>query len=158
MNNTMVGGLDLGAHNSFSYYETVGGGAGGGPTKPGASGVQVHMTNTRNTPIESLETAYPLRVVEYSIRRGSGGAGQHPGGDGVVRRIKFLTDVRVTVISERRESAPWGLNGGSPGLPGETTVEVPAGEFELPAKTSVDIAPGSVLAIRTPGGGGWGVA
>jgi N-methylhydantoinase B len=156
MNNTMIGGRDPRTGERFSYYETLGGGAGGGPSRRGASGVQVHMTNTRNTPVEALEAAYPLRILEYSLRRGSGGGGEHPGGDGLVRRIKFLAAARATVVSERRTIQPWGLAGGAPGACGDNRLDTGNSTEQLAAKQSVDVAAGSVLTIETPGGGGWG--
>ncbi len=156
MNNTMVGGTDPRTNKPFSYYETLGGGAGAGPTGDGASGIQVHMTNTRNTPVEALETAYPIRVLEYALRTGSGGAGRHRGGDGLIRRLQFLGPARVTLIAERRHSRPWGLSGGEPGLTGENTLTRDGTETPVPDKTTFEAETGSVLNIRTPGGGGWG--
>ena len=158
MNNVLVGGRmpDTGA--AFVYYETVGGGLGGGPSGPGASAVQSHMTNTLNTPIEALEYAFPLRVRQYRVRRGSGGAGLHAGGDGIVRETEFLVPAHVTVIAERREQRPWGLAGGGPGQSGRTVLIKDGAEIELGAKVEVDVAPGDRLRIESPGGGAWGSA
>lgn len=159
MNNVTIGGLDPLRRRPFTYYETLGGGGGGGPDGAGASGLQVHMTNTRNTPVEAIETSYPLRVEVYRLRRGSGGRGRHPGGDGLERHIRFLGPARVALLTERRVSAPAGLAGGEAGAPGENRL-IPADaagrEEALPAKGSFDVAAGDVLVIRTPGGGGWG--
>jgi N-methylhydantoinase B len=115
------------------------------------------MTNTMNTPIEALEMAYPLRICEYRVRRGSGGPGRHRGGDGIVRTYQFLCPTTVTIISERRRLAPWGLQGGSPGQPGRNTLIRNHGEVvPLPSKCQIDALPGDRLVIETPGGGGWG--
>src|SRR5262249_25507615 len=122
MNNLLVGGRDPRSGRPFAYYETLGGGHGGGPAGAGEGALQAHMTNTRNTPVESLEHAYPLRVRSLRVRRGSGGAGEQPGGDGIERVIELLTPARVTVIAERRTRGPYGLAGGEAGAPGATTV------------------------------------
>ncbi len=154
MNNVTVGGWQDGP---FAYYETLAGGAGAGPTWQGTSAVQVHMTNTRNTPIEALERAAPVRVEEYSIRRGTGGAGRFNGGDGLVRGYHFLAPVEVSVLSERRRNRPYGLAGGEPGAPGENRLTLPDGqERALPAKFHEHLPAGARLTILTPGGGGWG--
>src|SRR5262252_4777674 len=109
MNNLTIGGMDPRTEEPFAYYETLAGGMGARPTKAGVSGVHTHMTNSPNTPAEALEYAYPLRVRTYGLRRGSGGAGQYRGGDGVVREIEVLTDAEVTLLADRRERGPWGL-------------------------------------------------
>lgn len=143
---------------AFAYYETIGGGAGAGPTGNGASGVHVHMSNTLNTPVEALEYNFPLRVTEYRLRHGSGGAGQHHGGDGLVRSIQFLTPVTATITSDRRKRAAYGLQGGQPGQPG-LNVLIHAGQMQtLPGKVTVDLEANDTLCIETPGGGGWGRA
>src|SRR5262249_25525477 len=113
MNNFTFGGVDPRTNQPVAYYETVSGGMGSRPAMDGISGVHTHMTNSMNTPVEALEYAYPVRVARYSLRRGSGGAGKHRGGDGVVREVRFLTKAQVTVLSERRKFPPYGLNGGS---------------------------------------------
>jgi N-methylhydantoinase B len=156
MNNVIVGGIDPRTDRPYTYYETVGGGAGASPTSPGASGVQVHMTNTRNTPVEALETAFPLRVEHYGLRRGSGGSGRRDGGDGIVRCVRCLAGARVSVVSERRARPPWGLEGGGPGLPGVNVLSNARGDAVLPAKSTFDVEPGDVVTVCTPGGGGWG--
>lgn len=156
MNNLTFGGRRE-AGQPFAYYETMGGGAGAGPEGGGASGVHVHMSNTRNTPVEALEYALPVRVERYSLRRGSGGAGRHPGGDGLRRDLRFLVPVTATVLSERRRHAPWGLRNGQPGAPGRNTVLRADGTAEvLPGKFTLRLGAGDVLSLESPGGGGWG--
>jgi N-methylhydantoinase B len=143
--------LTLGS-DAFTYYETLGGGQGACPDADGPSGVHVAMSNTLNTPIEALELEFPLRAVEYSLRRGSGGAGLHGGGDGVVRELEALDAMRYSLITERRRHAPPGAEGGEPGAPGRNMLN---GE-ELPPKASGSLRPGDRLRIETPGGGGYG--
>ena len=165
MNNVTIGGntpLSLsgrgagGEGRSFAYYETIGGGMGARPTSDGPSAIHSHMTNTLNTPIEALEYSYPLRVISYEIRRGSGGAGQFRGGDGIQRDIQVLTDCQVTLLSERRRFPPYGLAGGQAGKTGKNVIIRDGKEIPLPSKGSVDLHAGDVLSIRTPGGGGFG--
>jgi N-methylhydantoinase B len=157
MNNLLIGGVDPRTGHAFAYYETLGGGHGAGPGWDGESAMQVHMTNTRNTPVEALEHAYPLRVVETRIRRGSGGRGRHRGGDGIVRSLELLAPARVTVVSDRRSRGPYGLAGGKPGRPGANRVRLPrASSARLPAKFQRDYPAGAVLTIESPGGGGFG--
>ncbi|MBI4198449.1 MAG: hydantoinase B/oxoprolinase family protein, partial [Chloroflexi bacterium] len=157
MNNLLVGGEHPERHTPYVYYETIAGGMGARPTRDGLDAIQTHMTNTLNTPVEALEFQFPLRVRRYAIRRGSGGAGLHRGGDGVVREVEFLAPARVTVISERRRFQPYGLAGGTPGQPGENALlRQGVEEVRLSAKATVDAEPGDVLRISTPGGGGWG--
>ncbi|HTI35171.1 MAG TPA: hydantoinase B/oxoprolinase family protein [Miltoncostaea sp.] len=146
MNNLTIGGP------GFTYYETLGGGQGASPGADGPSGVHVAMSNTLNTPVEALETAYPLRVEAYRLRRGSGGAGAHRGGDGVERRVRVLVDAEASVIAERRAHGPAGRDGGSDGAHGRTTLNGEA----LPAKWRGPLRAGDVLGIETPGGGGFG--
>jgi 5-oxoprolinase (ATP-hydrolysing) len=136
----------------FGYYETIGGGAGAGPGFDGASGVHTHMTNTRITDPEVLEARFPVRLVEFGLRPGSGGSGAQRGGDGVVREIEFLKPMRVSLLSERRERAPFGLAGGGPGLAGRNRVD----GVEVGGKGSFDIAAGGRVRVETPGGGGYG--
>jgi N-methylhydantoinase B len=157
MNNMIVGGHDPVRHKPFVYYETIGGGMGARPTKDGISGIHTHMTNTMNTPIEAMEFAYPLRLRQYALRRGSGGRGKHNGGDGLVREVEFLAAARVTILSERRKLPPPGYHGGHHGQPGENVL-FRAGyeEIKLAGKEILDVEAGDVLSIRTPGGGGWG--
>jgi N-methylhydantoinase B len=159
MNNLTIGGVDPRTGKPFAYYETIAGGMGARPTKPGVSGVHTHMTNSLNTPAEALEYAYPLRVRQYSLRPASGGAGKHRGGDGIVREIEVLTDCEVTLLSERRMLAPWGLNGGNDGSLGKTSVIRNGGSVEtMPGKFSTRLRKGERIRIESPGGGGWGAA
>ena len=143
---------------TFGYYETICGGSGATIQSAGADAVHTHMTNTRLTDAEIIERRYPVRVHEFSIRRGSGGAGQHRGGDGIVRKIEFLKPLRVSILSERRGPyAPFGLQGGQPGQFGRNTLCTSDGtERDLGGKVSLDVAAGDILKIETPGGGGWG--
>jgi N-methylhydantoinase B len=140
------------ASGEFSYYETLGGGQGACPDADGPNAVHVAMSNTLNTPIEALEREFPLRVTEYALRRGSGGAGRHRGGDGVVRELQALTDMTFSLIAERRRHAPRGAHGGAPGARGRDTLDA----RELPAKTTGTLRAGQRLRIETPGGGGFG--
>ncbi|MFN7953369.1 MAG: hydantoinase B/oxoprolinase family protein [bacterium] len=158
MNNLAIGSSGAGGRApAFAYYETIAGGMGARPGLDGLCAVQTHMTNTRNTPIEALEHAYPLRVTEYRVRRGSGGAGAARGGDGVVREIEALSAMTATLVSERRASAPYGLAGGAPGARGRNTLVRRGGSpRSLPAKRTLELEPGDRLRIETPGGGGFG--
>ncbi len=166
MNNVTIGGSALTPYPSsksgrgeknFAYYETIGGGMGARPNSDGPSAVHSHMTNTLNTPVEALEYAYPLRVRRYEVRKGSGGDGKFRGGEGIIREIEVLTDCQVTLLSERRKYPPYGLDGGEPGKTGENLLIRGGEKIPLPGKGSVDLRPGDVLSIRTPGGGGYGV-
>jgi len=150
MNNVLIGNDD------FAYYETVGGGQGGGPSGPGMSGVHTGMTNTKNTPVESLEAHYPFRILAYRLRNGSGGRGLHPGGDGIEREIEFSTYATVSLMGERRRLRPWGLRGGEPGAVGEDWLIRDGAAERLPGKCTVEVEPGDRLRVLTPGGGGWG--
>ena len=157
MNNLTIGGIDPRTTAPFAYYETIAGGMGARPTKPGVSGVHTHMTNSLNTPAEALEYAYPLRVRRYSLRPGTGGNGKHRGGDGIVREIEVLTDAEVTLLAERRSHGPWGLNGGESGAPGKASVIRENGTVEpLSGKFNVRPKKGERIRIESPGGGGWG--
>jgi N-methylhydantoinase B/oxoprolinase/acetone carboxylase alpha subunit len=153
MNNTLIGG------DGWVYYETVAGGQGGRPGRPGMSGIQTGMTNTQNTPTEALERAYAMRVRRYRLRRDSGGAGRWPGGDGIERDLEMLEDTVVSLITERRRSRPWGLEGGEPGASGENWL-LPQGDESqaeaLPDKVTLHLRAGDVVRLRTPGGGGYG--
>ena len=151
MNNLAMGYAGGEAAN-WDYYETIGGGSGAGSRGAGASAIQTHMTNTRNTPIEVLEMQYPLRVHRYAIRRNSGGAGTQKGGDGLIREFEFLQPASITLLTERRCHPPWGLNGGQPGKPGSNQLN---GQ-PLAGKVNLEVKAGDVLTIETPGGGGWG--
>jgi N-methylhydantoinase B/oxoprolinase/acetone carboxylase alpha subunit len=155
MNNVLVGG------DGWVYYETVGGGQGGRPGKPGMSGVHTAMTNTRDTPVEALERTLPIRVRRYALRCGSGGAGAHPGGEGIERELELLEPVTLSLVTERRVSRPWGLDGGGPGAPGENWLLAggdPQQARRLPDKCTVELAAGDVVRLVTPGGGGYGRA
>lgn len=153
MNNVAMGQIDSASGERWDYYETIGGGLGGGPNFPGLSATHSHMTNTLNTPVESLEMSYPLRIHRYERRRGSGGAGLHCGGDGVIRQYEFLSATELSLLTERRVRGPWGLQGGEKGAVG---VNLLNGEA-IPAKCNLSVAAGDVLTLMTPGGGGWGV-
>ncbi|HMI98578.1 MAG TPA: hydantoinase B/oxoprolinase family protein [Gaiellaceae bacterium] len=146
MNNLTFG------NERFTYYETLGGGQGACPNADGPSAVHVTLSNTLTTPAEALELSYPLRVERHALRLGSGGAGRHRGGDGVVRELRALEPCRLSVISERRRHSPRGAHGGEPGQPGRNLLN---GE-QLPAKTTRNLAAGDVVRIETPGGGGFG--
>ncbi len=146
MNNLVIGGA------GFTYYETVGGGQGASADADGPSGVHVAMSNTRNTPIEALEVAYPLRVLRYRLRQGSGGSGRHHGGDGIERVVQVLVDAEASVLAERRQTGPPGRDGGGPGAAGRTRVN---GET-VAAKWRGYLKAGDVIAIESPGGGGYG--
>ncbi len=157
MNNVTLGGLDPRTGRRFAYYETLGGGMGGRNGLPGISGVHTHMSNTRNTPVEAIEHYLPVRIRQYRLRRGSGGAGAYPGGDGLVREYEVLTDTSVTVLSERRRSRPYGARGGEAGHPGRNTVIRADGREEvLPSKVRLELRAGDRLRIETPGGGAFG--
>jgi N-methylhydantoinase B len=148
MNNAVFG------NDSFTYYETTGGGQGACPHADGPSAVHVAMSNTLNTPVEALELAYPLRIERYALRGGSGGGGAFQGGDGVVREVRALDACRLSLLTQRRTLAPRGAAGGADGLPGRNELN---GE-PLPAFANRDLAPGDVVRVETPGGGGYGAA
>ena len=151
MNNVAFG------NDRFGYYETIGGGGGAGPDYSGASGVHTHMTNTRITDPEVLELRYPVRLERFSLRRGSGGPGRHPGGDGLVREYRFLESVTVSLLTQRRTVPPWGLDGGAGGRPGRNRVQRGQGDWEeLPGHCTLSLSAGDGLLIETPGGGGMG--
>ncbi len=156
MNNITIGGTDeLG--KPFTYYETIGGGMGAGSRNNGESAIHSHMTNTLNTPIEALEYSYPFIVTEYSIRKESGGEGKFYGGNGLNREIKLLSDVQVTVLSERRKNAPYGLKGGDAGQKGKNIVKFKGEDFkDMPSKFSIKLKKDDIIRIETPGGGGYG--
>jgi N-methylhydantoinase B len=153
MNNLTLAG-DEGPRGPFTYYETIGGGQGACPGADGPSAVHVTMSNTLNTPVEALEAELPLRVRELSLRRGSGGAGRHRGGDGIVRELEALAPLSFTLITERRRHAPKGRDGGADGAPGRNLLN----GTELPSKCAGELRPGDRLRIETPGGGGLGRA
>ena len=146
MNNLIIGG------RGWTYYETIGGGQGASSSGPGPSGVHVGMSNTLNTPIEALELEYPMRVERYELRDGSGGDGEHRGGDGVERAVRVLEPATLNLLTDRRRHSPEGREGGGDGAPGENLLN----DEELPPKASRDLAEGDVVTVRTPGGGGYG--
>jgi len=146
MNNLVIGGA------GWTYYETIGGGQGASAGGPGPSGVHVGMSNTLNTPIEALELEYPMRVERCELAAGTGGAGAHPGGEGIVRSVRVLEPASLSLLTDRRRHAPQGVHGGKPGAPGENRLN----DELLPPKVSRELAAGDVIALRTPGGGGWG--
>jgi N-methylhydantoinase B len=158
MSNLTIGGIDPRTGEPFTYYETAAGGMGARAGLDGISGVQTHMTNSLNTPVEALEYAYPFRVRRYAYRDGSGGAGEFRGGDGLIREVELLADAQVTLLADRRKFRPYGLQGGESGAPGRALLTLPSsiGATELPGKCSRHVEKGSVLRLETPGGGGWG--
>ncbi|MGO8865000.1 MAG: hydantoinase B/oxoprolinase family protein [Alphaproteobacteria bacterium] len=158
MNLIGIGGRDPRNGRPYTYVETIGGGQGGRPMGPGQDGIQCNMTNTMNTPIEALEVTYPLRIERYELREGSGGAGRHRGGHGIVRAIRILGhEARVSLQSDRRRLAPYGLGGGSDGLPGRNYVLDKSGtRHPQPGKVTLTLNDQEVVVVETPGGGGWG--
>jgi len=157
MNNVTLGGTDPRTGAPFAYYETAGGGMGGRNGLSGINGVHTHMSNTRNTPVETLEHHLPIRIRTYSLRQGSGGAGQYPGGEGLIREYEVLTDTSATVLTERRVGRPYGAKGGGPGASGRNSIIRANGAIEtLPSKARVELHSGDRLRIETPGGGGFG--
>jgi N-methylhydantoinase B len=157
MNNLTIGGIGPHTGGDFTYYETIAGGMGVRPPKPGVSRVHTHMTNSLNTPAEGLEHAYPLRERQASLRPRSGGGGKYHDGDGIIREIEVPTDCQVTLLSERRTRAPWGLHGGSAGALGKTTVIRNNDSVEeMTGKFSTRLCPGERIRIESSGGGGWG--
>ncbi len=161
MNNLTIGGVDRrdpSRPKAFAYYETIAGGTGARPGAGGLSGVHSHMTNTLNTPVEALEFAYPLRVLRYEIRLGTGGHGRWTGGNGLRRDIQVLVPAQANIISERRRFQPYGLSEGESGEVGENFLIRGNREIELPGKGKIELEAGDILSIRTPGGGGFGKA
>lgn len=155
MNNLTFGGYDRERGEAFAYYETLGGGMGARPGADGLSGVHVHMSNTRNTPVEALEMSLPVRVRRYALRAGSGGAGKYRGGDGLCRELLFLEAATVTLLTERRNRAPYGLWGGKAGQTGANSLEHLGERRSLASKVTLDVGAGDILSIHTPGGGGY---
>ena len=157
MNNLTIGGIDPRTGVDFSYYETVAGGMGARPSLDGLNATHTHMTNSLNTPAEALEYAYPLRVRQYLIRKRSGGKGKQKGGDGAMREIEALAPARMSLLSDRRKRAPYGLRGGQDGARGRAwIIRKDGSREELPAKGSWDLKVGDRVRIETPGGGGFG--
>jgi len=151
MNNLAMGGMHK--QSNWDYYETMGGGMGAGQNTDGISGVQTHMTNTRNTPVEVMESSYPVRVHRYALRHHSGGAGKHRGGDGLIRELEFTDKTTITLLTERRNTRPWGLKEGEDGQPGVNKIN----DKQMPPKFSTTVNKGDRLTIETAGGGGWGL-
>jgi N-methylhydantoinase B/oxoprolinase/acetone carboxylase alpha subunit len=157
MNNVAFGGFDPVKQAHFAYYETIGGGMGASSERDGLSGVHTHMTNSLNTPLESLESYLPLRITKYALRRNSGGKGLRKGGEGIIREYKFLVPTHVSIISERRRFHPYGVLGGGQGKKGKNTLVTAAGKvIRLGPKVNLKVQAGDVLRIQTPGGGGYG--
>jgi N-methylhydantoinase B len=156
MNNLSFGGWDSLRNRPYAYYETVAGGMGAGPAHAGHSATHTHMTNSWNTPVEALEHQFPIRLREYSIRRGSGGAGARRGGDGIIRDWEFLEPAKVTVLSDRRTRAPYGLAGGSPGAVGRNLLVNSGQTSAVAAKAEFLVTRGDAFRIESPGGGGHG--
>ena len=154
MNNVTFGGTIH--NNAFVFYETLGGGHGAGPEGDGLSGRHSHMTNTRNTPVEAIEHSLPVQILTYKLIEGSGGKGQYRGGKGVKRVYRFLAPANVTINSDRRNIPPYGLQGGKPGKRGRNTIVRGGEEIDIASKDSLQVNPGDLLIIETPGGGGWG--
>lgn len=159
MNNLTIGGWDAARGREFAYYETMAGGMGARPHLDGLSAVHTHMTNSLNTPVEALEYSVPLRVRRYAIRHNSGGAGRQRGGDGIIREIELLTDAQVSLLSDRRRFAPYGLSGGEAAQCGTAVLlEKNGRRTKLPGKFSINAHRGDRIVIETPGGGGHGKA
>jgi N-methylhydantoinase B len=151
MNSVALGG------NNWTYYETIGGGSGAGPGFDGTSAIQCHMTNTLNTPAEAIEMQYPLRVRRFEGAADTGGQGAHRGGDGIVREIEALQACKGTLLTDRRISRPYGLNGGTPAQSGSNSIISSDGRRRsVSAKCEFSLVPHEVLRVETPGGGGWG--
>jgi N-methylhydantoinase B len=156
MNNLTFGGRDEARGRVFAYYETIAGGMGASAVSDGPSATHTHMTNSWNTPVEAFEHLYPLRIRSYRIRSGSGGAGRHRGGDGIVREYEFLTRADVTILSDRRQRGPYGLFGGKPGARGQNSLYRGKRRIAIPGKARFEVEAGDVLRIESPGGGGYG--
>jgi N-methylhydantoinase B/oxoprolinase/acetone carboxylase alpha subunit len=156
MNNVTFGGHDSLRGRAFAYYETIAGGMGASAAADGGSATHTHMTNSWNTPVEAFEHQYPLRIRGYRIRSGSGGAGRHRGGDGIIREFEFLTPADVTILSDRRLRGPYGLLGGESGAPGRNTLLKGKRAVSIPGKARFEVEAGDVLRIESPGGGGYG--
>ena len=155
MNNVTFGSADADA--PYTFYETIGGGYGARPGSDGVDGVHAHMTNTRNTPVEALELSYPLRVERYELRPDTGGAGRHRGGLGIRRDIRVLEGAaEFSLLADRRRHRPYGLDGGEPGAGGDDRAVVDGEERPIDGMTTLDLAPGDLVSVRTPGGGGFG--
>lgn len=158
MNNTLIGGWDEKRQCPFTYYETIGGGMGARSDSPGPSAMHSHMTNILNTPVEAMEYAYPIQVLQYAIRRDSGGNGKHNGGDGIQRDLLLLNSAQASLLTERRKGQPYGLKGGNPGASEQNIIIRNGQKIKAPDKGPINLIAGDILSIRTPGGGGFGKA
>jgi N-methylhydantoinase B len=156
MNNFTFGGWDPQRNQAFAYYETIAGGMGASAVADGLSATHTHMTNSWNTPIEAFERLYPVRIAGYRIRKESGGQGRNRGGDGILREYEFLTKADATLLADRREHPPYGLQGGQSAAPGRAYHIRNGRETAIPAKARLAIAPGDRIRIDSPGGGGFG--
>jgi len=157
MNNVAIGGVDPDTGLAFTLYETIAGGVGASAERDGADGVHSHMTNTLNTPVEALETAYPLRVERYALRPGTGGKGVRRGGMGIARDLLCLSpSARASLLTDRRKTQPYGIMGGEPGAAGQNLLVRDGDEIQLPGKGTIRLQYGDRLCLRTPGGGGYG--
>lgn len=157
MNNVAFGGFDPDKNSRFTYYETIGGGMGASPERDGLSGVHTHMTNSLNTPMEALENYLPMRIKTYKLRKGSGGKGMRKGGEGTIREYEFFVPTHVSILSERRKFAPYGVLGGENGQKGRNSLILKKGKKKvLGPKANLKVQPGDILRIETPGGGGYG--
>jgi N-methylhydantoinase B len=156
MNSVTFGGINPSTGQPFTFYETLAGGFGARPNKDGIDAIHSHMTNTLNTPVEVLETLYPVRVERYEIREGSGGAGKFRGGNGLIREIRAFAPLSFSLLADRRKTQPYGLSGGEPGACGEDLLVRQSKETRVKAKGSVQLEPGDLVRISTPGGGGFG--
>ncbi len=156
MSNIAFGGYDKQKDKNFTYYETIAGGMGARPNSEGISAIHTHMTNTLNTPIETVEHIYPFRIKKYKIRRQSGGSGKHRGGHGIMRDYEFQQAATVSILSDRRKHAPYGLKGGKKGKVGQNTLISKGRKYKLTSKTTVNVNRGDIISIHTPGGGGHG--
>ena len=157
MNNVAFGGVDPEKESRFTYYETIGGGMGASPDRDGLSGVHTHMTNSLNTPMEALENYLPMRIKKYALRKGSGGKGLKKGGEGIIREYEFFVPTHVSILSERRNFAPYGVLGGEEGKKGQNILISAKGKKRrLGSKANLKVQPGDILRIETPGGGGYG--
>ncbi len=156
MNNVAFGGYDPERRQNFTYYETIGGGMGGSPYLPGLSGIHTHMTNSLNTPLEALENYLPIRIKTYALRKGSGGRGKNKGGEGLIREYEFSVPTQVSIMSERRRFAPYGVQGGGSGKRGKNILYAKGRRTILGSKVNIKVLPGDILRVETPGGGGYG--
>jgi N-methylhydantoinase B len=156
MNNVAIGGYDKSSGQNFTYYETIAGGMGARPDCDGLDATHTHMTNTLNTPVETIEHNYPFRIKRYHIRPQSGGTGKFRGGHGIIRDFEFLDTASVSILSDRRKFSPYGLRSGQKGQGGKNILFSKGKKQSLPSKTTVNVKKGDIISICTPGGGGYG--